>query len=107
MTTNSFPGKPESLVTFEEFCKRFSDRDIRDHKRAFYRYAVTLMQAHSGTAEQFVVSTFKIGYCWFYKLISTGALTAVRVDAIKQSLNVDLSIFMNATYPLLPKRDTA
>lgn len=107
MTTNSFPGRPESLVTFEDFCKRFSDRNIQNHKKAFYKYAVTLMQAHSGTAEQFVVSTFSIGYGWFYKLISTGALTAVRVDAIKQLLNVDLSIFMNSTYPLLPNRDAA
>lgn len=107
MTTDSFPGRPETLVTFESFCKRLSGRDIQNHKKAFYAYVITLMQAHSRTADQFVASQFKIGYGWFYKLIASGKLTIARVDAIKQLLNVDLSVFMNAKYPLLQKRDVA
>jgi len=107
MDEGYFPGRPAETVTFSSFVQRHAGKDIGNAKWSFHRYVMGLMRAHSGTANKFVTNNLGFGYKHYYLLITKDYLSAVTVDAIRQLLNVDVSVFMSNYYPPILQKNVS
>lgn len=57
------------------------------------------MRLHSGSADKFVSRHLGITYIRYLQLLRSCQLPLAKADVIKELLNVDMSVFMNALYP--------